>query len=92
MAKVLNFPVDRIRKGVHSYYPEMRERKVEAQIEASMSHSGKHYYLYTRLELKGRGITPSETSRVGINCYKVTCNAFELIKQQYSISMERLLD
>lgn len=92
MAKVLNFPAERIAKGVHTYYPEMRERKVEAQIEASLSHYGKHYYLYTRLELKGRGITPSDTSRKGLNCYKATCNAFARLKEQYSISMERLLD
>lgn len=91
MTKVLEFPADRITKGVHIHFPEMKERKVNAQIEASLSHYGKHYFIYTALELKGRGIKPSETSRP-LNSYKVTLAAFEKLKEQYSISMERYLD
>jgi hypothetical protein len=100
---VLEFPAERIAKGVHTYFPEMKERKVNAQIEASLSHYGKHYYLTTPLELKGRGIefiktytsrelTQAAQHKVGHHHYKVTVNAFEKLKQQYSISMERLLD
>ncbi|GKU79881.1 hypothetical protein [Paenibacillus sp. L3-i20] len=92
MSKVIEFPADRIVKGVHMYMPELDERKVNAQIEASLSHYGNHYFLYTSLELKGRGIVQQETSRPGLNSYKVTINAFEKIKQQYSISMSRYLD
>ncbi|MGO4372138.1 hypothetical protein AB4Z21_15460 [Paenibacillus sp. MCAF20] len=92
MTKVLEFPADRIKKGIHSYWPEMNERKVSAQIEASLCYSGTHYNLYTKLELKGRGIVQKETGRPGLNSYKVTSNAFDKLKEQYSISMERLLD
>lgn len=102
MPKVLEFPADRIGKGIHTYYPEMKERKVNAQIEASLSHYGNHYFIDTQLELKGRGITFLKTyaaedfirpsHKVGWNSYKVTTAAFEKLKEQYSISMERLLD
>lgn len=92
MTKVIEFPVDRMAKGVHAYWPEMNERKVNAQIEARLCYSGKHYILYTKLELKGRGIVQKETGRPGMNSYRVTWNAFEKLQQQYSISMERLLD
>lgn len=92
MAKVLEFPADRMAKGVHAYWPEMKERKVNAQIEASLCYGGKHYNIYTKLKLKGRGITQRDTGRSGVNCYRVTWNAFDKLQQQYSISMERLLD
>lgn len=92
MLKVIEFPADRIEKGIHTHYPEMGERKVYSQIEARLSHSGSHYFLYTKLELKGRGIMKSETGRLGVNCYKVTWAEFDKLKQEYSISMERYLD
>lgn len=102
MAKVLNFPAERIAKGVHTYYPEMGERKVNAQMEARLSHYGKHYFIDSPVELKGRGITFLKTyaandfirpnHKVGWHSYKVTTAAFEKLKQQYSVSMERLLD
>lgn len=102
MSKVLDFPAVRIAKGIHSFTPEMGQRKVNAQMDASLSHYGNHYFVDTQLELKGRGITllkiyseenfirPSH--KVGWKSYKVTTAAFEKLKSQYSISMECNLD
>ncbi|MFW5437136.1 hypothetical protein [Paenibacillus apiarius] len=92
MAKVIEFPAERIAKGVHTYWPEMKERRINAQIEARLSHYGTHYYLYTTHELKGRGIVVKDSNRPGLKKYQVTEKAFEKLKQQYSVSMERLLD
>ena len=90
--------------AVYRYYPEMKEAKPKAQIEASMAHGGKHYFLYTPLELKGRGVklvktykNGSELSqydqyKVGWNVYQVTCKAYDAIKSQYSVSYECLFD
>ncbi|AJE54250.1 hypothetical protein [Paenibacillus polymyxa] len=87
MAKIIDFPVDRIPKGVHTHWPELNERKVAAQIEAQLCHYGKHYFLRTKLELKGRGISFVDNDKEMLK-YKVTVRAFEKIKQEYSISME----
>lgn len=56
MSKVLEFPADRIAKGVHSYTPEMGQRKPNCQMKATLGHYGEHYYIDTPLVLKGRGI------------------------------------
>ncbi len=77
--------------GLTSYYPEMGEAKPVAQIEARLSHYGKHWFLTTALTLKGRGISPETTSRPGMNRYKVTEKAFEQICKQYAVSSESLL-
>lgn len=102
MSKVIEFPADRIEKGVHSYYPEMGERKVNTQMEARLSHYGNHYFVDSPTELKGRDVTFLKTyaangfvrpnHKVGWHSYKVTTAAFDKLKGQYSISMERLLD
>lgn len=103
MRKVLEFPADRITKGIHSFTPEMGQRKVNCQLEVTIGHYGS-YYIKTPLELKGQGIKFVQTytanelvggsaSRLcGWNQYKVTDRAFDKLKQQYSISSERLLD
>lgn len=86
-----------------TYYPEMNQAKPVAQIEANLSHYGKHYFLKTSLVLSGRGIdfiktyrsedlTPFAQHRVGQHEYKVTVKAFEAIKAQYDVSYEILLD
>ena len=98
MAKVLF--LDDYRAGVHSYYPELGERKPEVKMEASLGYYGAHYYVDTPLDLKGRGITPLDASWVpgcqkeveGWKSYRVTKKAFEKLKAQYPIAMERLLD
>ena len=78
--------------GVYNYTPEMGEQKPEGiQIEARSSYYGNHWFLYTGLELKGRGITLIETKN-DIYKYKVTNRAFDLLKEKYCISQECILD
>ena len=89
--------------GLKSYYPEMKEAKPVAEIEASLSHYGKHWFLKTKLTLKGRGITfrrtltasdvcgPRVAELVGTHEYKVTEAAFEKLCEKYSVSSESLL-
>lgn len=81
--------------GLTSYYPEMGEAKPAAQIEARLSHYGKHWYLSTPLTLKGRGIEFQETHtderRSGWNRYKVTERAFGQICKLHAVSSESLL-
>lgn len=87
---------------VSGYYPEMNEAKPVAEIEANLSHYGKHYFLTTRLSLSGRGVeflgtltsarlVPQAQHKVGMNEYKVTVAAFEKIAAKYSVSRELLL-
>ena len=90
MTKVLEFPADRIARGVHSYTPEMGQRKPNCQMQVTIGHYG-GYFIRTALELKGRGIKLVDTYN-GIHRYKVTDLAYEKLKQQYSISYESNLD
>ena len=85
--KVIEFPK---KIGVTTFTPEMGEKKPIADIEAKLGYGGK-WRLKTRLELKGRGIKLHEHDN-GINTYYVTDLAFKKIENQYSISMECLLD
>lgn len=89
--------------GVYSYTPEVGQQKLNCQMEASLSYYGKHYFIDTPIELKGRGITlvkqytekdfvNPDNYRVGWYEYQVTKLAFEKLKEKYSISMERNLD
>lgn len=86
--------------GVYSYTPEMGQEKPECQMEASRAYYGGHYFVDTPLELKGRGITPVDTCWTkgckkqieNWKCYRVTRKAFEKLQEQYTISMEVLLD
>lgn len=78
--------------GTYFYTPEMGEAKPDCQIEASLSYYGKHYHLKTHLDLKGRGITLNETRDNGVKWYTVTRRAYDLLKQQYTISYESRLD
>lgn len=91
------------RAGTYSYCPEMGEQKPDCQMEAQLSYYGKHYFVDSPIELKGRGITFVRqhtekdfcglgNRRVGWYEYKVTKLAFEKLKEKYSISMERMLD
>ncbi len=89
--------------GVYSYTPEVGQQKPNCQMEASLSYYGKHYFIDTPIELKGRGITlvkqytekdfvNPDNYRIGWYEYQVTKLAFEKLKEKYSISMERNLD
>lgn len=89
--------------ALHVYYPEMKEAKPKAQIEASMSYNGRYYFLYTPLALSGRGVehigvyqskdlVPQAQHKTGWNKYQVTRKAFDRIKAEYSVSYEILLD
>ena len=89
--------------GVKAYTPEMGERKPAVRMEARLSHYGKHYYIDTTEELKGRGIeyrktyaaadlTAAGQRLVGWHSYKVTTRAFEKLKALYPIGYEMLLD
>lgn len=89
--------------GVYAYTPEMGEGKPECQIEARRSYYGKHMYIDTPLELKGRGIafikrydekdfSKLDDHRVGWNSYMVTNKAFEKLREKYSVSIECCLD
>ena len=84
--------------SLQNYWPEMGDKKPEAQIEAKMScYGAAHWYLDTPLELKGRGIKyfgqhPENSKKPGWNHYKVTARAFEKIKEQYSVSQVCYLD
>lgn len=84
-----------------SYYPEMGEAKPAAAIEARLSHSGKHWYLRTQLDLSGRGVeflgvlgegrlVPG-SPYVGWKEYKVTDRAFQLICERHEVVSESLL-
>ena len=88
------------RPGVQSYYPELGDRKPAVKMEASLSFYGTHYFIDTPIELKGRGIVEesacwtkgSQKDVEGWKTYRVTKKAFEKLKEQYPISMERYLD
>ena len=104
MAKVLDFPADRTAKGLHCYTPEMGQRKPNCQMQASLGHYGKHYYIDTPLTLKqsrsikllrtytANDLTAQGQYKIGWHQYKVTTAAFEKLEKQYSVSMECLLD
>lgn len=96
-------PEEVIESGVYSYTPEVGQQKPNCQMEASLSYYGKHYFVDTPIELKGRGITlvkqytekdfvDQNNYRVGWYEYQVTKLAFEKLKEKYSISIERNLD
>lgn len=104
LAKVLDMPADRIAKGLHGYYPEMGDRKPNCQMEVRYAWAGK-WTVKTppHIQLKGRGITFEQTYRpqdlthqaqhkVGWHVYTVTRKAIDKIKEEYSVSMEILLD
>ena len=92
LANLIKKPEIAKKPGIYNYAPEMGEQKPEGvQIEARSSYYGDHWFLYTELELKGRGITLIETKN-DIYKYKVTNRAFDLLKEKYCISQECILD
>lgn len=94
-------PIKAEAPGNYCYTPEMGQQKPEGcQMEAGLCYYGKHYWVNTPLELKGRGITEnspnwakgSKKDLEGWRSYTVTIRAFEKLKEKYSISMECHLD
>ena len=88
--------------GLLGYYPEMGEQRPDALIDAHLGHYGKHYYITSQVELKGRGVryrktltasdlTPHAQHKVGWHEYCVTERAFEKICRQYRVAYEMLL-
>lgn len=88
--------------GLRTWHPEMGEAKPEAEIDASLSHYGRHWFLRTRLVLSGRGVellgvetaetlVPEAAHRIGERRYKVTERAFERICGEHAVRSESLL-
>lgn len=89
--------------STHVYYPEMEEKNPAPDaIQASHSHSGRHYYLRCKNKLKpARGIVFQSTYKdsdlvpgsrfVGWHCYKVTEKAFKQIEKENAVVFEALL-
>ena len=89
--------------GLYCFTPEMGEQRPNCQIVAMRSYYGKHYHIYTPLQLKGRGVElvglvsamkAQKLFHMENNCveYLVTARAFEKLQKEYSISMECCLD
>jgi hypothetical protein len=67
-----------------------------------MPHDCRHYNIWTRETLKGQGIEFREvcternyrkgSHKIGMNQYCVTNRAFDILRNQYPISMETFLD
>jgi hypothetical protein len=85
-----------------SYYPEMGEKEPgNTEIQARLGHYGRHWFLRTKLALKGRGVVflKTETAEtlvpgsryVGWHQYKVTEKAFESICREHNVTSESLL-
>lgn len=63
------------------------QKPTRCQIEAQLSHNGRHYFLETELELKGRGIAKdSRNCGDNMNHYRVTKLAYQKLQEMYAIS------
>lgn len=77
--------------GLYYYYPEMGEPEpIGCQMSASLSHNGRHYYITSSIELKGRGITLIEKNEKFFE-YRCTDNAYEKLQKLYSIKVKSFL-
>lgn len=77
--------------GLYYYHPEMGEPEpIGCQMSASLSHNGRHYYITSVIELKGRGITLIEKNEKFFE-YRCTDNAYEKLQKLYSIKVKSLL-
>lgn len=87
--------------GTYLYTPEIGQQQPEGcQMEARRAYYGKHFFIDSPIDIKGRGITAVEAHWIAgckkqienWKCYRVTNAAFEKLQQQYSISIECCLD
>lgn len=97
MSKIANL-------GLHTYCPEMGQKKPIGEMEARLTYNASHWIVTTPLELKGRGITHESTytkdtivggennPKIGWKVYRVTKAAFETLKTKHAIVKESLLD
>lgn len=69
-------------KNMVAKYSVIETEKVEILFESS---STEHKYLYTNLELKGRGVSFCYKSDKGYKVYSVTKLAFEKIRIKHSV-------
>jgi len=75
--------------SIKYYYPEMDQPKPDNVVgEVSHAYGGDHYFVKTSLELKGRGIKFVG----GLDMYRVTNRAMEILEAKYDFSQELLLD
>ena len=80
-------------KEMYLYTPEMgQEKPEECEMVAGRCYYGNHYWIRTKLELKGRGIEKNEPTRDGLNNYTVTKLAYSKLEKQYKIAYESNLD
>lgn len=79
--------------GTYCYTTEMGQKQPEeCEMQAGLCYYGGHYWIKTKLELKGRGITKNEPSQDGFNNYTVTKLAYSKLEKQYRIAYESNLD
>lgn len=79
--------------GTYLYTPEMGQKQPEGcEMQAGLCYYGGHYWIKTKLELNGRGITKNEPSRDGYNNYTVTKLAYSKLEKEYKIAYESNLD
>lgn len=77
--------------GLYYYHPEMGEPEpIGCQMSASLSHNGRHYYITSVIELKGRGITFMGKYKNSFE-YRCTTNAYEKLQTLYAIKVKSLL-
>lgn len=86
-------PIKAEAPGTYLYTPEMgQEKPEECEMVAGLCYYGNHYWIRTKLELKGRGIEKNEPTRDGLNNYTVTKLAYSKLEKQYKIAYESNLD
>lgn len=101
MSKIIDFPAEKIPKGMHPTFPEMGDRPINTQLEADFI--GKYYYVSSPFKLQtNRGIkflcilsgtyAPLDKRQTGWFSYQVTRKAMEKLKESYSIGRKVLLD
>lgn len=78
--------------GEYAYYYETQHAPTGCDFAADLAYYGKHYFLRPLRDglprLHGRGITYDEDR----DTYTVTVRAYQMLKEQYKISLEMCFD
>lgn len=86
-------PMKAVEPGTYLYTPEMGQKQPEeCEMRAGLCYYGGHYWIKTRLELKGRGIIKNEDCNNGEHYYTVTKLTYSKLEKQYKIAYESNLD